>query len=87
LTKGAVAALAQAQRTPSAELAKQASHMTAVASDMPEVDRAPEPTPEPSPQGYDFSDDAVQSAPAETLAPSVARKRKAAHQSAFESLH
>lgn len=85
LLQGADAALAQAKRTPSAELEKHAANMTSVAKDMPEVDAAP--TPSPAPEGYEFSDDAA--APAEAPSaptPASARKQKEAYQFAHDSL-
>lgn len=84
LSQGSSAALAQAKRTPSAALEKHASDMTAVASDMPEVDAPPSSTVQ-----YDFSDESV-SAPAEkapTPAPASVRRQKEAHQYAVDSLH
>jgi Ca-activated chloride channel family protein len=80
LQKGADAALAQAKRTPSAELEKLAANMRSVATDMPEADR---PAP-PSQTQYEFSDD-DHIAPVE--APSVVRKRKEVHQHAVDALH
>jgi Ca-activated chloride channel family protein len=84
LTKGAEAALSQARRTPSAELDKHAANMAVVATDMPAVDRAPPPQTDST--GYEFSDDPVQAAPAESVVPDVARRRKAAHQYAIDKL-
>lgn len=91
LVKGSSTALAQAKRTPSAELEKHASNMTAVAKDMPEVDAAPAQKGS-SGAGYEFSDDAAQAAPAaevEIQAPSPAsvRQQKKAHQYAVDALH
>lgn len=87
LTKGADAALSQAKETPSPELEKHAANMTAVAGDMPAVDRAPvQPEPSKSGVGYEFSDDAVQGDLVAPVVPDVARKRKAAHQYSMESL-
>jgi hypothetical protein len=83
LTKGAEAALAQARRTPSPELEKHAADMAVVATDMPAVDRAP---PKSGSSGYEFSDDPLQAAPAESVVPDVARRRKAAHQYAIDKL-
>jgi Ca-activated chloride channel family protein len=80
LQKGADAALAQAKRTPSAELEKHAANMRSVAADMPEADR-PAPASETT---YEFSDDNY-IVPAE--APSVVRKRKEVHQHAVDALH
>jgi Ca-activated chloride channel family protein len=88
LTKGADSALAQARRTPSADLERHASNMATVAGDMPEVD-APTPPAEPSAPSstsYEFSDDPLQGSSVEPVAPDVARKRKAAHQYAFDGL-
>ena len=90
LTRGADAARAQAKRTPSAALEKQAGDMVAVAKDMPEADAAP-PRSEPE-HGYQFDDDSLSGdsiapAAAEAAPPSVVRKRKEVHQKAYESLH
>lgn len=86
LTKGVSAALEQAKRTPSPELERQAVHMTAVAGDMPTEDRAAPQRSEGSPSGYEFTDDALQAAPAEIPAPDVARRRKEAHKNSIDNL-
>lgn len=85
LSRGADAALAQAKRTPSADLEKHAANMTAVATDMPALDR---PAPAPA-TGYDFSDDqaaAPMESPVSAPTPAAARKQKEAHQYAVETL-
>lgn len=84
LEKGSGAALAQAKRTPNKELEKLATDMTAVAKDMPEADRPAANAPTGT---YEFSDDAMQSAPAPAEAPSVVRGRKQLHQKAMDSLY
>ncbi len=84
LGQGAVAALAQAKRTPSGELENLAANMTSVAKDMPEVDR-PAPVSSDKASAYEFSDDSVAPAPAES--PSVVRNRKQVHQKAMEALY
>lgn len=93
LTKGADAALAQAKRTPSAALEKQAASMVAVAKDMPEVDKvaAPAKTSDDS-YGYEFTDDPTSSGsfgpqPAQMSTPAAIRTRKQVHQQSYESLH
>jgi Ca-activated chloride channel family protein len=88
LTKGSAAALAQTKRTPSSELEKHASNMSAVAKDMPELD-APRQAKRSAESGYDFSDDALQSAPAAEMpapTPAAVRRQKEAHQKAFETI-
>ncbi len=89
LTEGATAALAQAARTPSAELSKLADNMSSVAKDIPVEDRV---APPKESQDYDFADDqelapAEAPAPAPMAPPSVLRKRKEVHQSAIDALH
>jgi len=93
LTKGSAAAVAQAKRTPSAELSKHAADMVTVANDMPAVDV---PKAQPT-NGYEFQDDALQSgdigeARVQTSAPmpappSVVRKRKEVHEDAYKATH
>jgi Ca-activated chloride channel homolog len=82
LVTGADAALAQAKRTPSAELEKHAANMSSVAKDMPETDRPPRPQPD---TGYEFSDDQVAAPSAPS--PAAVRKQKEAHQYSVEALH
>ncbi|MBK9263512.1 MAG: VWA domain-containing protein [Polyangiaceae bacterium] len=86
LTKGAEAAIAQSKRTPSRELEKFAENMRTVAKDMPEVD-APQLKQSTESHGYDFSDDAVNAAPAEAPSPSVTKMRKEVHQQAVDQLY
>lgn len=86
LMKGALAALEQSRRTPSAELDQHIANMKAVASDMPLADRPQPPPRAPDATGYEFQDDALQGAPAESVVPDVARRRKSAHQSAIDQL-
>lgn len=90
LAKGADAALAQAKRTPSAELEKHAANMVNVKDGMPSVDPVAAPaSSQKSDQGYgySFSDDAMAAPMHEApVQPSVARERKSAHEHAVKSL-
>lgn len=87
LTKGADLAIAQAKRTPSADLEKLATNMQTIAKDMPAED-APRPA-QKAPSGYDFSDDALQAAPMPqpAEAPAVIKMRKQVHQEAVDQLY
>ncbi len=87
LTKGADAAVAQSKFTPNPELVKLADNMRTVAKEMPEADAQ---KAAPAESGYEFSDDAVQSAPmpsAPMQKPSVMRKQKEVHQQAIDALY
>jgi len=87
LKKGSEKAMEQVKRTPSADLTKLADNMTAVAKDMPEVDRQPEPSKANATE-YEFQDDAQSGAPMPAPeSPSVQSVRKGAHQKAYESLY
>jgi Ca-activated chloride channel homolog len=91
LTKGADLAIAQTKRTPSTELEKLATNMQTIAKDMPEVDAIKAPPPAKAGSSYEFSDDAMQAAPApaqiQMETPSVVKRRKEVHQQAVDQLY
>ena len=87
LTKGAVAARAQAKRTPSAKLDEHAASMESVAKGLPAEDTAAAAAETEA--GYQFQDEALSVAPAaqQTFSPALQREMKKAHSKAFDMTH